>query len=221
MRPGAVFVLAGVLVGLLVGAAPAQDSKPLFDGKTLNGWDGDPRLWSVRDGVITGSTEGHNIEHNEFLITKKEYGNFVLHAEMKLRNHNSGIQFRSEALPDYVVTGYQADAGESNYWGNIYEEKGTRGTMVDGWKAGGKDVVNLKDWNTYDIRCEGDHITITLNGKVTADIHDSARLRVERAVDRDRGHEFGQRHECWFGAADVGQRVDGFAARFHEDTLGP
>jgi hypothetical protein len=155
----------------------AADWKPLFDGKTLDGWTGDPRLWSVHDGVIVGSTEGAKLEHNEFLITKQEYGNFILHAEMKLRNHNSGIQFRSEALPDYVVTGYQADAGESNYWGNIYEEKGKRGTMVDGWAAGGKDVVHLKDWNTYEIRCEGDHITVTLNGKVTADIHDSARLK--------------------------------------------
>lgn len=165
------------MLAVLGTLASAADWKPLFDGKTLDGWSGDPRLWSVHDGVITGSTEGTPLTHNEFLITKSEYGNFILHAEMKLRNHNSGIQFRSEALPDYVVTGYQADAGESNYWGNIYEEKGTRNTMVDGWAAGGKDVVHLKDWNTYEIRCEGDHITVTLNGKVTADIHDSARLR--------------------------------------------
>jgi hypothetical protein len=168
---------AGLLLLAALSLCPAADWKPLFDGKTLDGWTGDPRLWSVHDGVIVGSTDGTKLEHNEFLITKQEYGNFILHAEMKLRNHNSGIQFRSEALPDYVVTGYQADAGESNYWGNIYEEKGKRGTMVDGWAAGGKDVVHLKDWNTYEIRCEGDHITVTLNGKVTADIHDSARLK--------------------------------------------
>jgi hypothetical protein len=168
---------AALLLLGLFSLCPAADWKPLFDGKTLDGWTGDPRLWSVHDGVIVGSTENTKLTHNEFLITKQEYGNFILHAEMKLRNHNSGIQFRSEALPDYVVTGYQADAGESNYWGNIYEEKGTRGTMVDGWAAGGKDVVHLKDWNTYEIRCEGDHITVTLNGKVTADIHDAARLK--------------------------------------------
>jgi hypothetical protein len=127
--------------------------------------------------MIVGATEGVTMSDNSFLISKKPYRNFILRAEMKLRNHNSGIQFRSEALPEYVVRGYQADAGESNYWGNIYEEKGTRGTMVDGWAAGGKDVVDLKGWNTYEIRCKGDHITVILNGKVTADIHDSARLR--------------------------------------------
>lgn len=171
MARGAILVLS------LAALAPGGAERPLFDGKTLDGWDGDSRLWSVRDGMIVGSTEGVKLTHNEFLISKREYGDFVLRADMKLRNHNSGIQFRSEALPDYVVRGYQADAGESNYWGNIYEEKGTRGTMVDGWAAGGKDVVHLQDWNTYEIRCQGDHITITLNGKVTADIHDSARLR--------------------------------------------
>ena len=166
-----------VLFVAALSVAGAGSERPLFNGKNLDGWDGDARLWSVRDGMIVGSTEGTPLEHNEFLITKQEFGDFVLHADMKLRNHNSGIQFRSERLPDYVVTGYQADAGESNYWGNIYEEKGTRATMVDGWAAGGKDVVDLKGWNTYEIRCQGDHITVSLNGKVTADIHDSKRLR--------------------------------------------
>ena len=71
---------------------------PLFNGKNLDGWDGDPRLWSVKDGIIVGSTEGVPLEHNEFLISKKKYSNFILRADMKLRNHNSGIQFRSKAL---------------------------------------------------------------------------------------------------------------------------
>jgi hypothetical protein len=170
-------VRAAIMLLGLAALATAGAEHSLFDGKTLDGWDGDPRLWSVRDGMIVGSTEGVKLTHNEFLISKREYGDFDLHAEMKLRNHNSGIQFRSEALPEWVVRGYQADAADNNYWGNIYEEKGTRGTMVDGWAAGGKDVVDLKGWNTYEIRCQGDHITVKLNGKVTADIHDSTRLR--------------------------------------------
>jgi len=112
---------------------------------------------------------------NSFLISKKPYRNFILRAEMKLRNHNSGIQFRSEALANWVVRGYQADAAEDNYWGNIYEEKG-RGTLVDGWKGKAEKVVKLKDWNDYEILCDGDHIRLTLNGLETADLHDSARL---------------------------------------------
>jgi hypothetical protein len=157
-------------------AAFAEDGfRPLFNGRNLDGWDGDPRLWSVRGGVIVGSTDGARITHNSFLISRQPFGNFILRAECKLRNHISGIQFRSEALPDWVVRGYQADMAADNYWGNIYEEKGTRDTMVDGW-AKAKTVVHLKDWNEYEISCEGDHIQLKLNGLQTADLHDSARL---------------------------------------------
>jgi len=165
-----------ILLLVFAAAALAQDGfKPLFNGKNLDGWDGDPRMWSVRDGMIVGATEGVTMTDNSFLISKKPYRNFILRVEMKLRNHNSGIQFRSEALANWVVRGYQADAAEDNYWGNIYEEKG-RGTLVDGWKGKAEKVVKLKDWNDYEILCDGDHIRLTLNGLETADLHDSARL---------------------------------------------
>jgi hypothetical protein len=168
-------------------AAFAQDGfKPLFNGKNLDGWDGDPRMWSVRDGMIVGHTEGVTMTDNSFLISKQSYGNFILRVEMKLRNHNSGIQFRSEALPNWVVRGYQADAAQDNYWGNIYDEKG-RGTLVDGWKGKAEKVVKLQDWNDYEILCDGDHIKLTLNGLVTADIHDSARLTGIIAFQLHRG----------------------------------
>src|SRR5579864_4075612 len=144
-------------------AAVAEDGfRPLFNGKDLDGWDGDPRLWSVHDGMIVGSTEHNPMKHNEFLISKRSYGNFILKAEMKLRNHNSGIQFRSEALPEWVMRGYQADAAENNYWGCLYEEKGTRGILVNSWKDKGEKVVHLKDWNSYEILCEGNHIQLKL-----------------------------------------------------------
>ena len=155
----------------------AQDGfRPLFNGRNLDGWDGDPRLWSVRGGVIVGSTDTASLTHNSFLISKQSFGNFILRAECKLRNHNSGIQFRSEALPDWVVRGYQADMAADNYWGNIYEERGKRGTMVDGWKGKGEKVVKLKDWNDIELLCEGDHINVKLNGLETADLHDSLKL---------------------------------------------
>ncbi|MFN7993307.1 MAG: DUF1080 domain-containing protein [Bryobacteraceae bacterium] len=176
------------LLLLTLGAAAfAQDGfQPLFNGKNLDGWDGNPKLWSVRDGMIVGATAGVEMKDNSFLISRKPYRNFILRVQMKLRNHNSGIQFRSEALPDWVVRGYQADAGEDNYWGNIYEEKG-RGTLVDGWKGKGEKVVKLKDWNDYEILCDGDHIRVTLNGTVTADLHDSARLEGILAFQLHRG----------------------------------
>jgi hypothetical protein len=176
-----------LLLLTLAGASFAQDGfQPLFNGKNLDGWDGDSRLWSVRDGMIVGHTEGVSLNDNSFLISRKPYANFILRVDMKLRNHNSGIQFRSEALPNWVVRGYQADAGEDNYWGNIYEEKG-RGTLVDGWKGKGEKAVKLKDWNAYEILCDGDHIRLTLNGVVTADLHDSKRLEGILAFQLHRG----------------------------------
>lgn len=168
---------------LLLAAAPlhAQQSrfklepgfKSMFDGKTLNGWDGNPRLWSVHDGVVVGSTDGAPIAHNEFLIAKVKYSNFVLRTQVKLRNHNSGIQFRSEALPGWVVKGLQADMAEGNWWGSIYDEKGTRGTIVNGWTGKAEKVVKANDWNDYEVLCNGDFIRLKVNGMVTAELHDT------------------------------------------------
>jgi len=168
----------GLIVLACCSLAHAEEGfKPLFDGKTLNGWDGDPRIWKVVDGEIVGSTEGVTMKDNSFLIYNKEFGNFILRVKMKLRNHNSGIQFRSEALPNWVMRGYQADAAEGNWWGGIYEEKGTRGVMVNGWKGKAETVVKPTDWNDYEISCNGDLIEITLNGLKTAELKDSVKLR--------------------------------------------
>ena len=74
---------------LIAAGAFAKDGfKPLFNGKNLDGWDGDPRLWSVRDGMIVGSTEGNPLKYNSFLATRKSYANFILRAQAKLRNHD-------------------------------------------------------------------------------------------------------------------------------------
>ncbi|MCW5965096.1 MAG: DUF1080 domain-containing protein [Bryobacterales bacterium] len=169
-------------------AADEPGFKPLFDGKTLNGWEGDPRLWKVENGEIVGSTDGIVIDKNTFLIYKgAEFGNFILRADVKLRNHNSGIQFRSEALPEYVVQGYQADMAEGNWWGGVYEEKGKRGVMVNGWKGKAEHVVKDKDWNEVEIRCQGPHIQILINGLLTAELTDDLKLSGVIAFQLHRG----------------------------------
>jgi hypothetical protein len=174
-----------VLAALLCHAEPGFT--PLFNGRNLDGWDGDPRLWRVENGAITGSTEGVTLDANSFLIHKKPFRDFVLRLEMKLRNHNSGIQFRSEPLPNWVVRGYQADAAEGNYWGSIYDEKGKRGIIVNGWKGKAETVVRPNAWNDYEIRCQGDRITLRVNGLVTADIRDSERTEGIIALQLHRG----------------------------------
>lgn len=176
MLPGMSLRRLFLLTLLSFGAFAADDFRPLFDGQSLDGWDGDPRLWKAQDGMIVGSTDGVSLDKNTFLIYRKaEFGDFHLRAKVKLRNHNSGIQFRSEALPNWVVKGYQADMAEGNWWGSIYDEKGTRGVMVNGWKGKAEKVVKPNDWNDVEIRAEGDHLQVWVNGLLTSDLHDSAK----------------------------------------------
>jgi hypothetical protein len=171
--------LALLAATVLMAQAPPgeQGFVPLFDGRTLDGWDGDPRFWKVADGAIQGSTDETPAKGNTFLIyRKKEFGDFVLRAQVKLRNHNSGIQFRSEALDNWVVRGYQADMAQNNWWGGVYEEKGKRGIMVNGWKGKAEKVVKDNDWNDVEITCQGDLIKINVNGLDTAELRDTFKL---------------------------------------------
>ena len=188
-----IITLAALLLSCAV--IPAQVTReeekelfrPLFNGRNLDGWEGDPRLWRVRDQMIVGSTEGVTLDDNSFLSTKQYFGDFLLRVEVKLRNHNSGIQFRSEALPNWVVRGYQADLAENNYWGCLYDEKGTRGILVNGWIGKAERVVRNNDWNDYEIFCDGDLIRLRLNGLVTAELRDSARRTGIIALQLHRG----------------------------------
>ena len=75
-----------LLLSLMLSAAPVSAAEceegftPIFDGRSLDGWEGDPRFWSVEDGAITGQTTADNpTEHNTFLIWQKgQPGDFVL-----------------------------------------------------------------------------------------------------------------------------------------------
>src|SRR3569623_1369315 len=98
-RPRMKFLLSFLLL-----AATAQaETLSLFDGKTLNGWEGETsKVWRVEDGAITGgSMEGN--PQNEFLSAKRPFKNFILTLEYKLVGTegfvNGGVQFRSKRLP--------------------------------------------------------------------------------------------------------------------------
>jgi len=180
--------LAASLLAQVTPAESKEGFRPLFDGKTLAGWDGDPRLWRVEDGAVFGSTEGVTLDANTFLIYQKQnFSNFHLKLQTKLRNHNSGIQFRSEAMPKWVVRGLQADMAEGNWWGCIYDERGTRGVMVNGWKGKAETVVRPDDWNDYEILANGDFIQLKVNGLVTAELRDTARMEGVLAFQLHRG----------------------------------
>ena len=90
-------ILSDVLLAtVLTVTAVAQEQSvltPIFDGESLNGWRGDPAVWSVADGVIVGSTHGIKLRANTFLIHEGEFANFELRCKVKLEgNNNSGVQ---------------------------------------------------------------------------------------------------------------------------------
>ena len=163
-------LLLGVcgLVGLLQSPrAMGQESKgfqPLFNGKDLSGWvtPEDKSLFSVENGEIVGRTTKEKLKKNEFLVTEKPYGDFVLKAKVKIRNGNSGIQFRSKRAADGAVSGPQADVADG-YWGLLYEERG-RGILERYPEKKANALVKTGDWNDFVITAKGNTVTIDFNG---------------------------------------------------------
>lgn len=136
-----------------------QGMERLFNGKDLSGWDGDPKLWSVRDGVLRGETTAENpAKGNTFIIWKGgTAGDFDLRFRFRCSaTNNSGVQYRSRHVTDgkvnnaWVVRGYQGEIRNEkklpNVSGFIYDEGGKRGRLClvgerAAWKDGKKHVT--------------------------------------------------------------------------------
>jgi hypothetical protein len=201
-------VLALGLALLTSGAARAQQVMPtaaphdetgfesIFDGQTLQGWEGDPKYWRVENGCLVGEvTPATLLKQNSFIIwrggTTKD---FELKAEYRISaKGNSGINYRSEELPGvpYAMRGYQADIdGAQKYSGQNYEERGRtflalRGDVgrVDadgkarivgtvGDKTALAAFVKNEDWNEYHLIVRGNVLTHLLNGHVMSIVID-------------------------------------------------
>ncbi len=153
------------------GTKPIQ----LFDGRTLDGWEGDRSIFRVEDGEIVAGSLKEKIAHNWFLCTTQEYGDFELRIQVKLQGEgdNAGVQFRTQKIPNHFeVSGYQADMG-GQWWGKLYDESRRRrvlaGPETEAEQAQLKEVLKPGDWNEYVIRCEGPRIQMWLNGLKTVD----------------------------------------------------
>ncbi|HON92089.1 MAG TPA: DUF1080 domain-containing protein [Sedimentisphaerales bacterium] len=195
------FLLAAVL---LCGFTPAYANDAsdgwtsLFNGTDLTGWDGDPRLWSVKDGLIRGETTPQNpTQGNTFLVYRGgQFDDFELSLKFRLHSGNSGVQYRSKEFDKWRIAGYQADILEDlNLVGFLYHEGGrgflaTLGdfTVVDA--TGQKRITGnvndkkalaeagfykAKDWNEFLIVCQGNHIAHYLNGYQTIELIDDDR----------------------------------------------
>jgi hypothetical protein len=177
-------------------AKDEQGFKSLFDGKSLDGWEGREGFWSVQDGAITGQTKQTFGGPNTFLVWKGgDVSDFELRAKYKIVGGNSGIQYRSKVIDPklFRVGGYQGDfeAGKT-YSGINYEELGRgilaeRGTRVTLTANGEKKVEKLpmsseqlqkaikqEDWNDYVIVAKGNHLTHKINGNTTSEVIDES-----------------------------------------------
>ena len=168
----------------------------IFDGKTLQGWDGDSAFWRAEDGSIVGETTAQTpLKSNTFLIWRAgKPKDFELKLEYRINSTNSGIQYRSSELPDagkWVLKGYQADIdAENRYTGQIYEERGrgflalrgqftyiedgkkprVQGSLGDGGAL--KQLIRAGDWNKLHLIARGNVLAQILNGQVMSMVID-------------------------------------------------
>ena len=143
----------------------------IFDGKTLEGWDGDASVFRIEKESIIGGQLKDKIPHNFFLSSKEEYSDFELTLEFRLigEGTNAGVQLRSKRIPDHhEMIGYQADLGQ-NYWGALYDESRRNKILAAPKKEELDKVLKRDDWNRYRILCEGRHIQLWINDFKTVD----------------------------------------------------
>jgi hypothetical protein len=165
-----------VSAGLVVAAASAMAAAPvsIFDGKTFQGWDGDTaKIWRIEDGALVAGSLTAMVARNEFLATTRSYTNFVLRLKVKLTGTegfvNSGVQIRSERIPnDAEMIGYQADIG-AGWWGAIYDESRRNKILAKPDEAVIRRALKPDGWNDYEIRAEGRRVVLKLNGVTTVD----------------------------------------------------
>jgi hypothetical protein len=207
------FPLVVLTTCLLLSASHADDGfASLFNGKDLEGWDGDPKLWKVQDGIAIGTCNGpESLANNSFLIWRGgKVKDFELKATMRVvGDNNSGIQYRSRELPEvapWVITGYQCDIHPAiEHTGMTYEEKGRgifglngKNVMLDPdgalWLLAEHTPVkvDVSQWNEYTIIARGNHLIHKINGHVTSELidHDGNKRALEGllAIQLHRGN---------------------------------
>lgn len=177
---------------LLVAAASAQEHEQrLFDGRTLSGWDGDPKVWSVEDGRIVGRNDG-TLPGNTFLCFQGEpVADFELSFRVRLEgDNNSGLQYRSQRLPGggFRVAGPQCDVHASKgYLGMLYEEGGRGITALRGQrvhfdangnkrvlKDDGAEAADLAQWHALRVVCKGNTVQHFVDGQLAMELADDS-----------------------------------------------
>jgi hypothetical protein len=166
----------------------------MFNGRDLSGWEGKEGGWWVEDGAITSQStkEKPCVKHHYLMWRGGQPADFELRLSYRIVGGNSGIQFRSEELPNWDTNGYQADLEAGQQWTGALFQHRRGGVAMRGEKAaidedGNKKVerlgdtaelqkqVKANDWNEYHVVARGPEIILKINGVV-----------MSHAIDRDR-----------------------------------
>lgn len=189
---------------LLMAAAQARADepkfRPLFDGKTLEGWHqiggGE---WKIVDGELRGKNVASEPKHGH-LVTDDQYGDFTIRLKYKALAGNSGLYFRIEKVPGAVgVKGFQAEIDAANDVGGLYETSG-RAWVVKPTAADVKKYFKPGEWNEMTVTAKGKDVTVTVNGTKTAELkNDSGRTQGYIALQLHGG----QNCEAWFKEIEI------------------
>ncbi|MGC1274244.1 MAG: DUF1080 domain-containing protein [Planctomycetaceae bacterium] len=172
---------------------PPRDGKTetiqLFDGKSLDGWEGYADLWSIKDGVIVAKNTDP-LKYSTYLLTEDEYTDFRLTFSAKLveSEMHSGVSFWGEVFPqaDGKVRNPVTDRSEHTYKGHLvmfpsgwgmYDLFGRNGLKVDGKPA--KAVGKQHDWNDIEILAQGNRVRVAVNGAAVVDWRDPEPDRIK------------------------------------------
>jgi len=194
----AAILVGGALAFVALSTARAADAEgftPIFDGTSLEGWDGNPEFWRVEEGTITGQTTPEKpTPGNTFIVWRGgEVDDFELKAEYRIVGGNSGIQYRSFEVPNgkWVIGGYQADFEAGETWSGLNYGERFRGILA---KRGEKAVVGenhkptvtgslgdpkelqgkikKEDWNEYHVVAKGFNFKHFINGAPMSELDD-------------------------------------------------
>jgi hypothetical protein len=156
-------------------AAPEEGFVSLFDGKTLDGWQGAVAGYVIEDGAMVCKPGGN-------VYTKKEYANFILRFEFKLPpGGNNGVGVRTPTQGDAAYVGMEIqilDSEHPNYKDlHDYQFHGS----IYGVVAAKRGFLKpTGEWNSEEIVADGSHIKVTLNGTVITDADIS---KIEKTAD--------------------------------------
>lgn len=197
----AALVYAENVVGVEVSKQEAEQGfAPLFDGKSLDGWQGATKGYVAENGLLICKPGGA-------IFTDKEYSDFAFRFEFKLEaNGNNGVGIRTPAKGNPAYLGMEIqildDSGDIHkgklkpyqYHGSIY------GVVPS--KQGHMKPVG--EWNSEEILCHGSHVRVTLNDVV---IVDAFLDKIEKTID-GQPHPGLQNKKGHIGFLGHGSRVE-------------